>query len=159
MKNTNINRGTIHTTKLFRYHAHACNQLSKPMSIMASWKTKTARRIILRVPAVNEKNHHVLGSFTRVISLETYSDIPGIKFQTLHKLVTPFPSDHRGFNSTATVVSKIFIITEKISYNMTAWYMRCQRYYNTPIGVRSGLKGALKFATGLIIVPHTHDVG
>lgn len=40
MKNTKINSGMIHTTKLFRYHALACNQLSKPISIIASCKIK-----------------------------------------------------------------------------------------------------------------------
>lgn len=37
MKNTNISRGTIHTMKLFKYQAHECNQLSNPISIIASY--------------------------------------------------------------------------------------------------------------------------
>lgn len=41
MKNTKISIGTTHTIKLFVYHALACNQLSSPISIMASWKKKT----------------------------------------------------------------------------------------------------------------------
>lgn len=38
IKNTKISIGIDHTIKLFRYHALACNQLSSPMSIIASWK-------------------------------------------------------------------------------------------------------------------------
>lgn len=46
MKNTRINKGIIHTTKLFRYHALACNQLSKPMSIMASCGKKNENPLL-----------------------------------------------------------------------------------------------------------------
>lgn len=47
MKNTSINRGTIHTIRLFRYQAHVCSQLSRPINIMASWKNEKNDVVII----------------------------------------------------------------------------------------------------------------